>query len=354
MTTTELIAQVRLALTGDLQQDMQYIRQLASEYKHEKNGAELTAALAEFAFTLMPQDAQEHMRTTTFVRDMRMDKAFHTAMEMIRENRLEDAEALLAEISEKIRVHFEETDKKWFSFRNPFEYHLYRMYYPTVTEFDRAPFDFAHYLAMYGYVLLENHKVRDAAKAVERGIRFNPVNADVRFELAEIYKFSGTPDKLLAVNKETLRICTSAQRIARTLCNMGYYCVLKREFYDAAVFYFQSLRFDPRKPVEFELHDVVRRLQSMGQKFDPPTNGQVLDTFEKYGMSPPPNSDLVNLAVTLGNSAHDHRQPRLEGLFFRVAYDLTNDPRFKEILDRVDAELGYIQSEENTSDAPQE
>lgn len=351
MTTTELIAQVRLAMTGDLQQDMQYIRGLASQYKGEENGAELTAALAEFAFTLMPRDAQEQMRKTTFVRDMRMDKAFHTAMEMIRENQLEEAEKLLAEISEKIRVHFEETDKKWFSFRNPFEYHMYRYYYPTVTEFDRAPFDFAHYLAMYGYVLLENHKVRDAVKAVERGIRFNPVNADVRFELAEIYKFSGTPDKLLAVTKETLRICTNAPRIARTLCNMGYYCVLKREYYDAAVFYFQSLRFEPRKPVEFELHDVVRRLQSMGQKFDPPTNGQVLDTFEKYGMSPPPNSDLVNLAVTLGNSAHDHRQPQLEGLFFRVAYDLTNDPRFKEVLDRVDAELGHAAAEEAPSDA---
>ena len=339
MTTTELLAKVRLDLTGDLQKDMQIIQDYAAKYKKEENGAELAAALAEFAFTMMPEDLQAQMRETTFVRDMRMDKAFHMAMEMIRENRLEDAEQLLFEISEKIRIHFEETDKKWFSFRNPFEYHLYRFYYPTVTEFDRAPFDFAHYLSMYGYVLLENHKVQEAAEAVERGIRFNPVSADARFELAEIYKFSGTPDKLLAVIKDTLRICTSASRIARTLCNMGYYCVLQQEFYDAAVFYFCSLRFEFHKPVEFELMDVVRRLESMGKRFDPPTNGQVLDTFEKYGMSPPPNDDLVNLAVTLGQSANEHRQPRLEGLFYRVAYDLTNDPRFKEILDRIDAQL---------------
>ncbi len=339
MTANELLAKVRLELTGDIQKDMQMIQEYAAKYKKEENAEELTAALAEFAFSMMPADVQAQMRETTFVRDMRMDKAFHTAMGMLRENHLEDAETLLFEISEKIRIHFEETDKKWFSFRNPFEYHMYRMYYPTVTEFDRAPFDFAHYLSMYGYVLLENHKVREAAKAVERGIRFNPVSADARFELAEIYKFSGTPDKLLATIKDTLRICTSAPRIARTLCNMGYYCVLKQEFYDAAVFYFCSLRFENRKPVEFELMDVVRRLQAMGKQFDPPTNGQVLDTFEKYGMTPPPNDDLVNLAVTLAQSAHEHRQLKLEGLFYRVAFDLTNDPRFQEVLNSIDKEL---------------
>ncbi len=339
MTANELLAKVRTELTGDLQKDMQLIQDYAAKYKREENAAELAGALAEFAFSMMPAEVQEQMRTTTFVRDMRMDQAFHQAMEMLRENRLEDAEALLAEISEKIRVHFEETDKKWFCFRNPFEYHLYRLYYPTVTEFDRAPFDFSHYLTMYGYVLLENHKVRDAVKAVERAVRLNPVSADARFELAEIYKFSGTPDKLLATIKDTLRVCTSASRIARTLCNMGYYCVLIREFYDAAVFYFCSLRFENRKPVEFELMDVVRRLQTMGKQFYPPTNGQILDTFEKYGMTPPPNDDVVNLAVTLGRSAHEHRQPQLEGLFFRVAYDMTNDPGFKEILDNIDKEL---------------
>ena len=128
MTANELLAKVRTELTGDLQKDMQLIQDYAAKYKREENAAELAGALAEFAFSMMPAEVQEQMRTTTFVRDMRMDQAFHQAMEMLRENRLEDAEALLAEISEKIRVHFEETDKKWFCFRNPFEYHLYRLY----------------------------------------------------------------------------------------------------------------------------------------------------------------------------------------------------------------------------------
>lgn len=343
---TELIAKTRTELSGDPQRDLQYLMDLAKQYRREENAAEITAALAELGFSLMPKDAQEHMRKTTFVRGKRMDLAFHNAMELISEGKTQEAEVLLAEMADVIHEHFEIGDKKWFCFRNPFEYHLYRMYYPTVTDFDRAPFDFAHYLTMYGFVLLENHKVRAAAQAVERGIRFNPVNADVRFELAEIYKFAGNPEKLLQINRDTLRICTTPSRIARTLCNMGYYCVMKQEFYDAAVFYFKSLCFESNRAVEMELTDVTRRLHTMGRMFEKPTNGQILDTFEKYDLSVPPNNDLVNLAVTLGESARDHRQPQLVGLFYRVAYDLTNEPRFKKILEEVDKELGF-QTPEN-------
>ena len=340
MTPTELIAEVRTELTGNSAVDIRHIREKTRALKGEPNAAELLSALAELAFSLMPEEQQEYMKKVTFIGEQRMDRAFHEAMGWIQEGKRKEAETRLAEISDKIHEYFEQGGKKYFSFRNPFEYHLYRMYYPTDTEFERAPFDFAQYLTMYGYVLLENHQVRKAAQTIERGIRFNPVNADIRFELAEVYKFARQPKRLLQTCQETLRICTSPDRIARVLANLGFYCVVVEDFYSAAVFYFESLRFQASKAVNFELQDVLHRMKTIGQTFAPPTKGQVLDTFETYGMEPPPNSDLVNLAITLAERAHDYNRPDLEGMFYRVAYDLTNEPKFKELLDRIDAETG--------------
>ena len=62
---TELIAKTRTELSGDPQRDLQYLMDLAKQYRREENAAEITAALAELGFSLMPKDAQEHMRKTT-------------------------------------------------------------------------------------------------------------------------------------------------------------------------------------------------------------------------------------------------------------------------------------------------
>ncbi len=345
MTADELLKQIESEMTGDPQADIHYIHTLSDTLKKEENAEELLSVLADYAFKLLPDEQKKYMLEATFVRDMRMDKAFSVALQYISEDKMNEAEALLSEISDKIHEHFEQGDIKWFSFRNPFEYHLFRTYYPTMTEFERAPFDFAHYLTIYGYVLLEQRNLPAAAKAVERGIAFNPVNADFRFELAEICKFGGDAKSLMNVNLDTLRVCTSADRIARALCNMGYYCNMVGDYFSAAVFYFESVRFSPSKAVELELQDVVKHMKALGQKFNPPTNGQVLDTYEKYGIQPPPNDNIVELAIKLGEQAHEYNRPELEGLFYRVAYDLTREPKFKEILTRIDEQLGFKQPE---------
>ena len=336
MTVNELMEQIRGEMTGDLRKDLEHLSERASELRGEENAEELLEAIANHAYEMMPEDQREKFTEETFVRGKRMDMVFHEALALVNNGKLQEAEELLADISEKIAKYYENAKPKLFSFRNPFEYHMYRYYYPNDTEFTRAPFDFAHYLQLYGYVLLDNKKLAEADAALERAIRFNPVSADVRFEMAELCKLQRNRKKLLAVNQDTLRLCTSADRIARVLANMGFYCYFVGDFYEAAVFYYDSLRFQGSKAVEFELQDVLRHMKTYGQKFAPPTKGQTLDVYQKYGLQPPPNSDLVNLAVALANSAQEYGKPELQGLFTRVAFDLTNDPQFKEELDRID------------------
>lgn len=339
MNVTELMAQIRTEMTGDLQKDIQHLQDIASDIRREPNAAELAEAVAEYAYSILPEETRQQMEEQTCIDGKRLDQVFSQALQLVQAQQYDEAEPLLRAISDKIAMHFEGSEPKYFSFRNPFEYHIYREFYPNDTAFDRAPFDFAHYLQLFGFVLLETKKTREANQVLERAIRFNPVSADVRFEMAELCKFAHDQKKLLAVNQETLRLCTSADRIARVLANMGFYCYVQSEYYDAAVFYFESLRFQSSRAVEYELQDVLKRMKTFGQKFAPPTHGQTIDVYEKYGLQPPPNSDLVNLAVACASSAREYAKPELEGLFTRIAFDLTNDPRFKEQLDRLDARM---------------
>ena len=335
MTVNELMAQIRTEMTGDLKKDMNHLHDIAEDIVDEPNAKELAAAVAEYALSLLPPDVKADFAEATTIEGKTLDQVFGAALQLVNAKHYDEAETLLAALSEKIEKHFEGNDPRWFSFRNPFEYHMYRYFYPEETNFDRAPFDFARFLSLYGFVLLEKRKAREAEKVLERSIRFNPVSADMRFELAELCKFAQNHEKLLTVNRETLPLCTSADRIARVLANMGYYCYVTQDLYSAAVFYFESIRFQPSKAVDIELQDVLKRMKTFGQKFAPPTHGQTIDTYEKYGLQPPPNSNLVNLAVTLAKSADDLKRYDLERLFLRTAFDLTNDQHFMDEVRRL-------------------
>ena len=339
MNVTELMAQIRTEMTGNPEKDILHLQNIATDLRNEENAPELLSAIAEFAFNMMPENARKQMIETTFVGGKRMDQAFGEAAELVNAGKMDEADEILTEISDKIAEHFEDKNPKWFSFRNPFEYHMYRFFYPDDTVFERAPFDFAKYLGLLGYVKLEKQDVVAAQVAIERAIKFNPVGADIRFELAEINKFAQNAQQLLRVNQETLPLCTSADRIAHVLSNMGFYCTLTGAFQDAAVFFFESIRFSRTKEVELELEDVLKRMKTFGQKFTPPTHGQTIDTYEKYGLDVPPNSNLVNLALTLASTARDHGRLDLQGMFLRTALDLTNDAGIRAQLEQVAGEI---------------
>ena len=338
MNVTELMAQVRTEMTGDLKTDIRHLQNIMEDLRNEPNATELLRAVYDYANGILPADLRADMEERLYIDGKRMDQAYGEALALVRAGKTEDAAKILSAISEKAAQYFENGEHKYFSFRNPFEYHMYRMFYPEDTDFERAPYDFAAYLSLYGFVLLEQKNVPEARKALLRAQAFNPVSADARFELAELCKFAHNQDELLRVNQETLPLCTTADRFARVLSNMGFYCYVRQDFYSAAVFYFESLRFAPSQPVEMELQDVLRRMKTFGQKFAPPTHGQTIDVYEKYGLTPPPNPQLVNLAVTMIDQAKKFNRTDLEAFFNRCAFDLTNEPRFKEEMERLAAE----------------
>lgn len=343
MNVPELMAQLRTEMTGNVKTDMEHLQAVAEDLKNEPNAGELLKAIGEYAFDIMPPELRTDMEARTFVNGKRIDQAYGDALALVRAGKTDEAAAILAAISEAAATYYEDDEPKYFSFRNPFEYHMYRHFYPEDTQFERAPFDFASYLALYGYVLLEQRDAVAARKALERAAKFNPVSADVRFEMAELCKFAQDLPALLKENQETLRLCTTADRTARVLANMGFYCYAVQDYFSAAVFYFESLRFAPSQPVEYELQDVLHRMKTFGQKFAPPTHGQTIDVYEKYGLQPPPNDELVNLAVVMINQAKTYQRTDLEAFFNRVAFDLTNDTQFKDEMERLAADARAAQ-----------
>ena len=339
MTVNELMERVSAEMGENVSENLEKIAAVSEEIRREQNAEELLEALAKFAFAQMPPDLRKFMEDTTFVNGQRMDQAFGAALALINENKSAEALPLLKAISDKIAEYFENGEKKWFSFRNPFEYHMFRQFFPDEKEFDRAPFDFAHYLETYAYVLTDLGEMREAEQAAKRAVSFNPVSADMYFELIEISKLTNNLPDLLKYCQEASRLCTTVDRMARVCNSMGWFCQETRDFQSAAVYYFESMRLKPSAPTEAELTDVVRRIRFEGGRFAPPTDAQVAEVFRKSQVTRYPNGELVELALGMKNEAQKYKRLDLEGLFTRVAFDLTNNPELKADLDRIDREI---------------
>lgn len=340
MTVQEVLAICNGSLTGDLQTDIAALQARMQKYAHEPNSEELLSAINDLAFSLLPKEQQDQFLETTCINGKRLDAVFADARKMVDDKRYQEAALTLHSIMAKSEQYFGEGSKiKYYSFRNPFEYHLFRQLYGTEQEFDRAPFDFCMFLTLYGYVLVELHRLEEAIDTLEKAIAFNPVNCDTRFELCEAFKLTMEPEKLLASIRDLVPIANSTYAISRVYANLGYYCIEIKDYDAAACFYYESLLYADHPGVQGEL---VHLRSLTGKRISPPTREEVLATFEKYDIPNGPSRELVALSVTLADQAIKLQKTELGAYFYTIAYDLTRDEdikmRLESLKKRIDAE----------------
>ena len=84
--------------------------------------------------------------------------------------------------------------------------------------------------------------------------------------------------------------------------------------------------------VQAELHHIHTITQ---KKIVPPTREEVNKAFEKYGMQPGANKEVVGVAAALAKEAIEKKDLSGSQFYLLVVYSLTNDPEVKELLEKV-------------------
>jgi len=337
MTVHEVTALCREGLTGELEADLAFLETQMRRFSSEKNAGELLKAINDIALEQLPEEQREYFFETTCINGQRLDIVYRDAMKLVQLKNYTDAVVPLRAIAKKIETYFtKESGKTCYSFRNQFEYHTFLQLYGVDQKFERAPFDFAQYLLSYGSVLIELKRMDEAMEALELAVQFNPVNCDVRFELAELFKVTKQNEKLLAVTKDTLRFAPSTYALARAYSNLGYYCVEKKDYEGASHFYYESLVYNNHPGVRADLDHLESK---MNKPVEIPNRKQVLATFEKYEIPNGPSDELIALAVALAGQAIEMNKLRLGYYFYTIALDLTRDPQIRKRLESLKAQI---------------
>ena len=112
MTVNELLAQLRTEMTGDVAKDIEHLHAVAEDLVNEENADELTAAVADFAFGIMPEDVRGKMEDMTMIDGRRMDLVFRDALQLVNQRKNHEAEKLLKAISDKLAKYYEGENPK--------------------------------------------------------------------------------------------------------------------------------------------------------------------------------------------------------------------------------------------------
>ncbi len=330
----DIIEAVRAGLTGDNKADAVYLAEQAEKYAAHENAVEILQAISEMTFALLSDDQKERLKEVMFIGSKRIDQHYNEAVKAANEGKLKDAAEILSKIEEHAEKHFSSTEESnRFSFRNPFEEYLYVHMYKPTKRHERTPFDFSKMLSFYGYILVELRKPQEAVPVLEKAIRFNPVNPEPRYELAEAFKLLLEDEQLLECVKDTLKIANTPYAIARCYCNLGFYAINVKDYDSAVAFYYESLLYAENVNVAGELQHISALT---GKKVAPPTRAEVLAAFEKYDIPNGPNQDVVNIAYSLGKYCIDNGGSPNEAMFYlNMVHDLTNDLEVKDMMDKL-------------------
>ncbi len=340
-----ILQSLRAQLTGNLHADLQFLEAEAAKYAANEETKAVVADIVAMAEDLLPQEHKDFMQKTIYIGNRRLDQVYAEAARLITNHQSDKSLVLTTQLYQKIQEAFPETtERRFFSFRNLLEVNLYyQMYHPT-KHLEKTPFDFVKFISAHAYNLIELHRAEEAIPVLEEAIRYNPVNPEPRFELAEACKVLSRPDLLLAVIKETIPICATPYALARCYSNMGYYCVEQKDYENAVCFYFESLIYADHPAIPAELQHVSRL---MGKKIAPPKRVEVLAAFEKYGIPNGADPNVLGVARALANQAVEKHEWEPAAFYLRVIADLTNDEEARTLQKHCEDQL----KKEQTADA---
>lgn len=329
MSYTEIIDEIRAGLKGESKEDLAYLEKQAVKYKEHKLAGQIIEEISKMAYEALPSEKKDEMNRMLFYNGKRLDLIFREAKSSAEVHDYTTSNKLMKGIVSTIDTEFiDNSEREYLSFRNPLEEYMYvHLFNPTIM-FHKTPFNFSEMLRFNGYVLIELKKVDEAIALLEKAVKYNPVNADAYFELAEAYKLSKNADALLKITKDTIKIATSSSALAKCYSNLGFYCIEVEDYKSAVAFYYQSMRCEENPAIVGEMNFIR---QKTGKDIEKPTDIEIEVAFSKYDLKPGANQEVIAIAFALGKQAIEKEQHKFAKLCLGIVCDLTDDEEVKKL-----------------------
>ena len=330
-----IMREITRDLTGDLEKDMSFLKQKCQEYKNHEMATEIARACGRLMYEMLPDDRKEEL-DKVFSNDVSGTEA---AIDEIKFNiykkdydkALKMAEDLVSKI-ESMNLFQDDKVSEYHLFDELFEEILYRHYNNPTKNLRRAEFPYTEIYLLYGGLLVELKRLEDARKALNKGLRWNPMNFSIMSEYIETFKLEGNMEKFFQTTLDAFKIAIHAPQVARCFRNLGYYFAEMKLYPEAVATLLLSTRFDKgSKQVQSELYYISQVAGDIKE----PAYEEFKAFSEKYGFPLGADKDVLGLAYAYGKNALDEGEKEWGKYFLTILYELTLDDGVKKMIDSI-------------------
>lgn len=332
MNYEEIMRKIIDGLTGDSIIDIVYLNEQLESYKDHALAPEIIQGINHLIYHLLPEETKREIilalqrnairneRTLKEARCLVDQKDYGKALRML--------ERLIQEEDGEGGLFRNDSVSEYFSFHNFFEEVLFRELYQFRKIIRSVPGDFSGMYFLYGYSLLALSRVNEAKKALEKSLRWNPMNLKPLFELAEICRMDGDEEMFQFHITRGFQSAYSSADLARCYRTLGNHHLEKGNYGLADCLYFFSLAFEGDNAVAHAKLDTIAR--KMGKvEATPPLLTDLWETCAQNDIPIGPNHIVLDLAVSLGHKAMKEGANVTARFLFGIAYDLTKDEKIK-------------------------
>lgn len=180
-----------------------------------------------------------------------------------------------------------------------------------------------------GALLYEAKRFDDAMVALEKGMKWNPMDARIRFEYGEVFKVRHEMESFFEITKETMPFLFRFEDMARCYRNLGFYFIETKKYDVAMALYLLSLHFEYNEIALSEMEYIKDMCNDV--KTDMSTE-EILSLIKQEQLYLMPAEHVLNLAYSYGNHMLENDMKDGAKYFFEIVYKATKNKKVEEIL----------------------
>ena len=317
----EIMDEIAGGLTGNLEEDLNYLARQQERYMAHPLSAEILGGIYRLIYKMLPEEGKESFIKTAEKEQHHFDAILLEARYRLMEKDLEGAERLIECIMPSEKISGEE-GSHCLEFDNALEYLFYVNRFGADREIEQPALSVAELYLLYAYILIEKGEFEKAFDVIDRALERKPLFTDIMFEKAEIYKLKSDMDGFFRATVETFPYCYRREDIARYFRNLGYFFIEKEDWPEAMFCYIVSTHWHPTEMAESQMFYITSK---SGYVFEAENINPCRQKLEEYGAPFYPEPLWVSCSIYMGDLAKQEKEYEGALSYYSVAYDLTED-----------------------------
>jgi hypothetical protein len=292
-----IIKSIRDNLSGDSQKDIKYLQGCIELYRDHPLHREISRACSQLLYKLLPEESRQHFADMfsqafeKFRADLEGARKCTAAQDFVGARKFLEPHLQEAEHSALFQP---DSEVEFRSFAEPMERVLYQQFCQPKKTVQQAPFPFHLLYLTLGELELAQNRMKAAQKALEKGLKWDPISAPVRACYLAVLKAGEDWESFGRVNRESFRMAFRPADLALCYENEGTRLLQGEDWQGARYAFLLSLNYGETKAVKAQLETIA---QHLGKDLVPASREELTAFATKEGIPLGPNMEILRLAA---------------------------------------------------------